>query len=98
MIEEEERDKNNTLGERKKGGNIKSRKGVTASLFSRSKYANGTTVNRQEKRRERKKVREREGSLFITAVHFVPRVKIIRRSDGAPAVLSMEFRFLGENV
>lgn len=40
----------------------------------------------------------RGGSFFITAMHFVPRVKIIRKSDGAPAVLSIEFRFLGENV
>lgn len=55
--------------------------------------------NRQEKRREGKKVGAGGlGSLFITALHFVPRVKIIRGSDGALAVLSMEFRFLGGNV
>lgn len=84
---------------KKKEENIKSGKGITTSLFSRSKCTNGTTVNRQKKRGERKKVKEGGGgSLFITAVHFVPRVKIIRRDDGAPAVLSMEFRFLGENV
>jgi len=53
-------------------------------------------------RREREREREREKgegrSLFITAAHFVPRAKIIRRSDGAPVVLSMEFRFLGERL
>lgn len=56
------------LERKKRREDVKSRKGITISLVSRSECANGTTVNRQEKG-ERKKG---GGSFFITAVHFVP--------------------------
>lgn len=51
--------------EKKKGENVKSREGVTTSLFSRSKCANGTTVNRQEKSGERRKGRG-QGDHFLS--------------------------------
>jgi len=72
---------------------------------SRSKRANGTTVNStggktktKTKKKKKKKKKRKRGSLFITAVHFVPRTKITRRGDGASVVLSMEFRFPGERL
>jgi len=71
---------------------------------SRSKRANGTTVNstggktKTKTKKKKKKKKRKRGSLFITAVHFVPRTKITRRGDGASVVLSMEFRFPGERL
>jgi len=69
---------------------------------SRSKRANGTTVNstggKTKTKTKKKKKKRKRGSLFITAVHFVPRTKITRRGDGASVVLSMEFRFPGERL
>lgn len=100
-------------GERRKEGKKRPSSSHAGELLLRDSHDRSAKMERQlidrERRaddgRKKEQVEEEERKrtgwdhfLSLRAVHFVPRAKIIRRSDGAAAVLSMEFRFLGERL